>query len=74
MSPDVTQDVIQEKNLKTLDERILELIRLDSKVITKAMVEILNVSDRTIKRHIAEMLNVNYVGSGYSRHWEISEG
>ncbi len=74
MSPDVTQDVIQEKNLKTLDERILELIRLDSKVTTKAMAEKLKVSDRTIKRHIAEMLNVNYVGSGYSGHWEISEG
>ena len=72
MSPDVTQDVTEDK--KSLDERILELIRSDSKITTKAMAEKLDVSDRTVKRHIAAMSNVNYIGSGYSGHWEISEG
>ena len=31
------------------------------------------VSSMTIKRHIAKMPHINYVGSGYSGHWEITE-
>ena len=74
MSPDVTQNVTKEKDEKSLDERIIELIKTDSKITTKAMAEKLDVSDRTVKRHISAMPNVNYIGSGYSGHWEISEG
>ncbi len=37
------------------------------------MAEKLDVSDRTVKHNIAAMPNVNYVGSGYSGYWEISE-
>ena len=33
----------------------------------------LGVSMRTIKRHIKEMDNVNYIGRGFSGHWEITE-
>jgi len=73
MSPNVTQDVTEAQDDKSLDERILELIKSDSKITTKSMAEKLGVSDRTVKRHIAAMSNVNYIGSGYSGHWEISE-
>ncbi len=71
MSPEM---LLKTKMKKTLGERILELIKLDSKNTTKALAENLDVSDRTVKRHIAAMSNVNYIGNGYSGHWEISEG
>ena len=31
----------------------------------------LGVSVRTVKRRIKEMNNINYVGSGFSGHWEL---
>ncbi len=40
------------------NERILELIKSDSKITSKNMAEKLGVSDRTVKRHIAAMSNV----------------
>ena len=33
----------------------------------------LGVSSKTIKRHIKEMDNVNYIGRGFSGHWEVKD-
>lgn len=63
----VPQDVLQEK----LDAQIMDLIRKDSKISTEKIAITLGVSSKTIKRHIKEMDNVNYIGRGFSGHWEI---
>ncbi len=64
---DVPQDVPQDK----LDVQIMDLIRKDSKISTDKMAVALGVSSKTIKRHIKEMDKVNYIGHGFSGHWEI---
>lgn len=66
---DVPQDVPQDK----LDIQIVDLIRKDSKISTEKIAITLGVSSKTIKRHIKEMDNVNYIGRGFSGHWEIIE-
>ena len=65
----VPQDVPQNK----LDAQIVDLIRKDSKISTEKIAIALGVSSKTIKRHIKEMNNVNYIGHGFSGHWEIIE-
>ena len=65
----VPQDVPQDK-LKGLIEA---LIRKDNKMSTEKMAIALGVSSKTIKRHIKQMENVNYVGHGFSGHWEITD-
>ena len=54
-----------------LDVQILELIGANDKISTESIAKTLGVSSKTIKRRIKEMDNVRYIGSGYSRHWEI---
>lgn len=61
------EDVPQDK----LDNQIIDLIRKDSKISTEKIASALGVSSKTIKRHIKEMDNVNYIGRGFSGHWEI---
>lgn len=50
---------------------IISLIRTDSKISTEKIAIALGVNSKTIKRHIEEMDYVNYVGRGFSGHWEI---
>ena len=66
---DVPQDVPQDD----LDMKILGLIRQNNKMSTEKMAHALNVNAKTIKRHIKAMGNVQYIGHGYSGHWEIIE-
>lgn len=40
-------------------------------ISTKEMADVLSLSTRIVKRHIKDMPDVQYVGSGYSGHWEI---
>ena len=68
-----TQDGTQDGTQGKLEERLLQIIASNSKTSIKEMSAITGVSVRTIKRRIAEMPNVNYVGSGYSGHWEITD-
>lgn len=51
----------------------MDLIRRDSKISTEKIATALRVSSKTIKRHIKEMDNVNYIGSGFGGHWEITD-
>ena len=66
-SEDVTQDVTQDD----VDKKIKEMIKSNPNVSTEEMAKILSLSTRTVKRHIKDMPDVQYVGSGYSGHWEI---
>ena len=65
----VTQDVTQDN----MDDQIVELIRKNNKISTDEIAKTVGVSSRTIKRHIKEKENIEYVGSGYSGHWKITE-
>lgn len=65
---DVPQDVPQEQ----LDIKILRLIQDNSRISTDKIAEALGVSSKTIKRHIKKMENIQFIGSGYSGHWEIN--
>lgn len=66
---DVPQDVPQDK----MDVQIMDLIRKDSKISTEKIAIALGVSSKTIKRHIKKLDNVNYIGRGFSGHWEITD-
>ena len=51
--------------------RIIQLIKENNKITQAEMAKILNVGKRTVEREMKKMTNVEYVGSGYSGHWEI---
>lgn len=69
----VPQDVPKDVPQDDLDMKILELIRQNNKMSTEKMAHALNVNAETIKRHIKAIGNVQYIGHGYSGHWEIIE-
>lgn len=54
-----------------LNEWIKEQVMKNPKITTEDLAKKSGVSSKTIKRHIAKMPYVQYVGSGYSGHWEI---
>ncbi len=62
-------DVPQDK----LDAQIMDLIPKESKISTEKIVIALGVSSKTIKRHLKKMDHVNYIGHGFSGHWEIMD-
>ena len=66
---DVTQDVTQDER----KNQILNAIKKNKNITQDELAEMFNVSKRTIIRWIKEMDNVEYVGSGYSGHWEIKD-
>ena len=66
---DVTTNVTKDK----LDDKILSLIRKDSRISTRKMAERLGVNVRTISRHLKKMDHVNYIGRGSNGHWKILE-
>ena len=68
---DVTQDVTQDVT-DPIDARIMAMITADSKITTEEIADELGISTRTVKRRIKAMPNIQYVGSGFSGHWEIS--
>ena len=69
---DDTQSGTQDDTQRNLDLQIIELIQQNSKITTKQIAVTLNVSVSTIKRRIKKNKNINYVGHGYSGHWEIT--
>ena len=65
---DDTQDDIQELDL---DSWIENEIANNPKITTEELARLSGKSIITIKRHLAKLKHINYVGSGYSGHWEI---
>lgn len=68
-----TQAGTQAGTQERLNLQIVKLIRQDNKISTEKIAMALGVSVRTVKRRIKEMNNVNYVGSGFSGHWELKD-
>ena len=54
-----------------LDSWIENEIANNSKITTEELAQKSKKGIRTIKRHLAKLKHINYVGSGYSGHWEI---
>ena len=54
-----------------LDTWIENEIARNPKITTKEIAQKSKKGIRTIKRHLAKLKHINYVGSGYSGHWEI---
>ena len=54
-----------------LDTWIENEIANNPKVTTEELAQKSKKGIRTIKRHLAKLKHINYVGSGYSGHWEI---
>ena len=63
-----TQDDTQGLDLDTWIEN--EIAR-NPKITTEELARQSGKSIITIKRHLAKLKHINYVGSGYSGHWEI---
>lgn len=54
-----------------LDTWIENEIASNPKSTTEELAQKSKKGIRTIKRHLAKLKHINYVGSGYSGHWEI---
>ena len=54
-----------------LDSWIENEIASNPKITTEELAQKSKKGIRTIKRHLAKLKHINYVGSGYSGHWEI---
>ena len=54
-----------------LDSWIENEIANNPKITTEELARLSGKSIITIKRHLAKLKHINYVGSGYSGHWEI---
>ena len=68
---DDTQDTQTVPQDSDLDIWIIEQIRQNSKITTEELAKLSGKSIITIKRHIAKIACIQYIGSGYSGHWEI---
>ena len=68
-----TQDGTQGNKRVKLEDQLILMIRNNAKISIGKMSEATGVSVRTIKRRIAEMPNVQFIGRGFSGHWEIKE-
>ncbi len=65
---DVPQGVPQEDDL---DKWIEYQVAVFPKITTEELAARRGVTSKTIKRHIAKLSHIEYVGSGYSGHWEV---
>ena len=61
-----TQDGTQ-----NIDSRILTMIKNNNKISAKEMSEQLGIGLRTIRRKIKENDKIEYIGHGFSGHWNI---
>lgn len=65
-----TQDVLQDGEL---DDWIEKQIRKNPKITAKELALLSQKGLSTIRRRIAKLPHIQYVGSGYSGHWEIKK-
>lgn len=72
-SQDGTQGGTQGDARDKLEDRLIQMIKVNEKISIKKMSEVTGVSVRTIKRRISEMLNIQFIGRGFSGHWEIKD-
>ena len=72
-SQDGTQRGTQGDARDKLEDRLIQMIKVNEKISIKKMSEVTGVSVRTIKRRISEMPNIQFIGRGFSGHWEIKD-
>ena len=65
-----TQDGTQD-GTQNIDSRILTMIKNNNKISAKEMSEQLGIGLRTIRRKIKENDKIEYIGHGFSGHWNI---
>ena len=71
---DVPHDVPHEKDGKSRQERIMDLVRMNPGITRELMAKLLGVNAKTIGRELAKMKDkITYRGSGNHGHWEIIE-
>lgn len=71
---DVPHDVPHEKDGKSRQERIMDLVRMNPGITRELMAKMLGVNAKTIGRELAKMKDkITYRGSGNHGHWEIIE-
>ena len=68
-----SQDGTQGDARDKLEDRLIQMIKVNEKISIKKMSEVTGVSVRTIKRRISEMPNIQLIGRGFSGHWEIKD-
>ena len=64
------QDVLQNGEL---DDWIEKQIKKNPKITAKELALLSQKGLSTIRRRIAKLPHIQYVGSGYSGHWEIKK-
>ena len=67
---DTQDDLIPNKD--ELDEWIENQIKKNPKITTKQLATLSQRSIITIKRHIAKLNHIQFIGSGFSGHWQIT--
>ena len=65
-----TQGVLQDGEL---DDWIEKQIKKNPKIIAKELALLSQKGLSTIRRRIAKLPHIQYVGRGYSGHWEIKK-
>lgn len=70
VTQDGTQDVLQDGEL---DDWIEKQIKKNPKITAKELALLSQKGLSTIRRRIAKLPHIQYVGSGYSGHWEIKK-
>ena len=60
-------------NKDELDEWIENQIKKNPKITTKQLATLSQRSIITIKRHIAKLNHIQFIGSGFSGHWQITQ-
>ena len=73
---DVLQDVLQDVSQgvpQGVPQDITELIKQNPKITREELAALLHVSVKTIGRRLAKLPHIQYVGSGYSGHWEVTD-
>ena len=68
-----SQDGTQGDARDKLEDRLIQMIKVNEKISIKKMSEVTGVSVHTIKRRISEMPNIQFIGRGFSGHWEIKD-
>lgn len=62
---------IPRMSLEEMKNKIVEMIKKDSKVSRKFMAEEWEVNEKTISRYIKEISYIRYLGKGKNGHWEL---
>ena len=64
-------EVADEKTPDDAPAAIEEQIKKNPNITTEELSKVSGKGINTIKRHISKLPHIQYVGSGYSGHWEI---